>query len=472
MRRPDPAIVVPALVACAGVALLALWMSGSPGLALELRLPAESAAPSQAMAPAVDLRGFFARGEGAPAPLGADWPRFRGTNLDAVSAETVPLTRRWPADGPPAAWSVPVADGYAGPAVADGRLYLLDYDEQARADVLRCLSPTDGREIWRRGYHVYIESNHGWSRTTPAVSGGLVITLGPKCHVLCADAVTGEFRWGIDLVARYGATVPPWYTGQCPLIDRGRAILAPGGKALMVAVDARSGQTVWETPNPDGWAMTHSSIVPMELAGRRMYVYCADRGVVGADAETGVPLWRSTAWTVPMANAPSPVIVGDGRIFLSGGYGAGCGMFRVEQSGGAFALRELWRLPASKFGSEQHTPVLYGGRLFGVREDGQLVCLDLEGNVLWTSGRMHRFGDKGRGPYLAADGMLIVLSGEGELSLVEATGEAFRPLARAKVLPGREAWAPLALSGGRLIVRDNGVMKCLDLRASPAGGAP
>ena len=82
-----------------------------------------------------------------------------------------------------------------------------------------------------------VKRNHGMSRTVPAVTDKLVVAMGPKCHVVCLDAVTGELRWGLDLVRQYGATVPPWYAGQCPLIDNGAVILAPGGKdALLLAV--------------------------------------------------------------------------------------------------------------------------------------------------------------------------------------------------------------------------------------------
>jgi len=470
MRLLAIRLLPPLLVAGAGVLAMAAWLSAGPGVDLEPRLPgADSSADQQAGAEEVDIAGLFTPGPGLPADLPGLWPCFRGPDRNAVSTEQTALTRSLTDLPSRRMWSVPLGEGYAGPAVAGGRVYLLDYDQQADADTLRCLSLADGSEIWRRGYHVKVKRNHGMSRTVPAVGDGFVVTIGPKCHVMCAAADTGEFLWGIDLIRQYGATVPDWYTGQCPLIDEGKAVIAPGGSALMIAVDCATGRVVWETPNPNGWRMTHSSVMPMDLAGRRMYVYCASGGVVGVSAEDGHVLWQTGAWTVNMANIPSPVVVGDGRLFLTGGYGSGSMMVRVIEHSGQFAAEELFRLKPQQFGAEQQTPVLYEGHIFGLRQDGQLVCLDLDGNILWESGRTNRFGDNGRGPCLIADGMLLVLGSEGTLSLIEASAAGFHELSRADVLTHGEAWGPTALAGGRLLARDLVTMTCLDIRAEVPG---
>ena len=116
------------------------------------------------------------------------------------------------------------------------QLRLIPRHSVARADKLRCFALADGRELWSQSYPVEVKRNHGMSRTVPAVTKDYVVTLGPKCHVLCAHPVTGAVYWRIDLVGQYGAKVPPWYAGQCPLIDGDRVILAPGGSALLVAL--------------------------------------------------------------------------------------------------------------------------------------------------------------------------------------------------------------------------------------------
>jgi len=322
------------------------------------------------------------------------------------------------------------------------------------ADVARCLSLEDGMEIWSNSYRVLVPPNHGMSRTVPSVVDDCVITLGPKCDVVCWDAETGRARWVIDLVLEYGAEVPAWYAGQCPLIDEvtDRLILAPGGKALLMAVDYRTGEVVWESANPRGWVMTHSSIVPMELAGRRMYVYCAREGVVGVDAADGTILWDTTDWRISMATCPSPVPLGDGRVFFCGGYNAGALLLKIAPGAEGFRADTLRRFGPREFSSEQQTPVLYEGHLYGVRQsDKRLVCLDLQGNEVWNSGR-----DKfGAAPYMIADNVLLVMDDRGRLTMAEATPEAWRPLAHAQIFEeGVDSWGPMALVDGRLIVRD------------------
>ena len=262
------------------------------------------------------------------------------------------------------------------------------------------------------------------------------MSLGPKCQVVCWDADSGAARWLIDLVFDYEATVPPWYAGQCPLIDAAadRLILAPGGKALLLAVDYRSGKVLWESPNPHGWAMTHASIAPMELAGRRMYVYCGKGGVAGVSADDGSILWETADWQIATATCPSPVILGDGRVFLTGGYNAGSLMLQVERQGDRLAARTLFRLTPRQFSSEQQTPIFWNGCLYGVRQkDERLVCLDADGKELWHSGPA-KFGSA---PYLIADGLIYAMSDDGACLMAEATAAGYRPLAQGAGDPGR-----------------------------------
>jgi outer membrane protein assembly factor BamB len=430
----------------------------------------------EAMAESVSVpfRGRLVQADGVAADLPGAWPRFRGQGFDGISAETVPLARDWGAGELRTLWTVDVGEGYAGAAVLNGRVYLMDYDagggapESGRGatrrtgeDALRCLSLADGKEIWRYAYPIKIKRNHGMSRTGPAVTEKYAVALGPKCHVICLNAVTGELLWKLDLVKDYGTTVPPWYAGQCPLIDNGRAILAPGGdRVLMTAVDCRTGQVLWETPNPRGWNMTHSSVLPMALGGRRMYLYCGSGGVVGVAADDGRVLWENRDWKISIATIASPLILGDGRVFLTGGYNAGSMMLQVKEDGGEWSTEPLFRLKPDVFGATQHTPIYYDGHIYGVRPDGELVCLTPEGKLRWSSGAENRFG---LGPFMIAGGMIYAMNDEGLLSLAEATANGYKPLAQSQVLSGHDSWGPMALAGGRLIVRDMTRMVCLDV---------
>lgn len=329
------------------------------------------------------------------------------------------------------------------------------------ADTMRCLSLDDGREIWRNGYPVIVPWSHGRSRTIPAVIGKYVISIGPQCQTACWDAQTGKGLWLIDLVLDYGAIVPTWYTGQCPLIDEktDRLILAPAGKSLLIAVDYKTGKVLWESKNPHNWTMTHVSVVPMEFAGRRMYIYCGSGGVAGVAADTGEILWETTDWRVGTATCPSPVVVGDGKIFFCGGYNSGAMMLQLENNNGKIEPKTSYRLKPKQFSSEQQTPVLMDGYLYGIRQqDKQFVCLDLNGKEMWNSGR-DKFGSA---PYMIANGLIFVMNDDGLLTIAEATPKEYKPLSSATVIEnGYESWGPMAMAAGRLIVRDMTRMVCL-----------
>jgi outer membrane protein assembly factor BamB len=462
---PSALRFLPWVVALAAALAVGWWIAGGVRHApLGARVPAP---PPKVDGPSSksNLSGAFTQGPGKPSKLPGSWTGYRGAERSGTVAGGPPLTGAFPEAGPPAVWSIKIGFGYASPAVHEGRVYLLDYDFTAKADVVRCLSLDDGAEIWRRGYPVQAKINHGVSRTVPAVGGGCVVTLGPRCHVVCLDAVSGDFRWGIDLKREYGTVEPPWFAGQCPLIVDGKAILAPAGKdVLMMAVDLATGKPAWTTPNDLGWGMTHSSVQPATLAGRRQYVYCGSNGVVGVDAADGKVLWSTTAWKVSIANMPTPVACGEDRIFCAGGYKAGCAMLKVTMKDGAFAAEVLWRQPDSVFGSDQHTPVLWQGHLYGVIPNGQFACLDLDGKRLWTSGAANRFGI---GPYLIADGLAWIMNDTGVLTAARVSPAGFERLGRAKVLPGHESWGPLTLVGTRLLVRDFDTLTCLNVGAAP-----
>ncbi len=470
-------IGIPALVGLLGVAALGWWLWGEQhGEELEPRVPGVELAVQSEPGGAASLPTAPEDQADGPTPAAAarppassgsigtviqgQWPSFRGVNFDNISTETVPLSSSWGPQGPPVLWSVDLGEGYAGPAVSRSRVYVLDYDHAAQADTLRCFSLANGSQLWQNSYPVTVKRNHGMSRTVPAISGQYVVTLGPKCHVTCWDTDTGAIKWQTDLVQRYGATVPDWYAGQCLLIDGGRVIIATGGKALMIAVDLASGNEVWTTPNPRGWRMSHSSVAPITFKSRLMYVYCFKEGVAGVAASNGSLLWDTTEWRVSTATVPTPVPVAEGRMLLAGGYNAGSAMLQLSEDDGKLRSEIVYRLPANVFSSHQHTPIIYNGYIYGVIQDGQLVCLDPAGEQVWASGHARRFG---RGPYIMAQGRLYVLSDDGVLTLVEATPTGYKQLAQGKVLDGPDAWGPMALVGGRLLARDFTRMVCLDV---------
>jgi len=420
----------------------------------------------------VDIGENFIVFEGTPSEIQGSWPRFRGTDFDNISKENIPLIGNWDDAGPNILWSIDLGEGHAGPVISNGRVYIMDYDEEERADILRCFSLDDGQEIWRRGYRVYIKRNHGMSRTIPAIKDKYVVTMGPKCHVMCVDADSGAFLWGIDLEKEYHTEFPLWYTGQCALIDDSLAIIAVGGSALMIAIHCETGEKIWETPNANGWEMSHSSIMPFTIQGQKMFVYCAIGGMVGisAEGESAGEILFETNLVNHNVIAPSPVYLGDGKILVTVGYGGGSILLKVEEEMGQWIVESLQKYaPVEGLASEQQTPIYYMDRLYAIlpKDAGplrnQLVCYHPDDctKLLWSSGKSTRFG---LGPYMIADGKFFILSDDGVLTIAKATTREYSQLAQAKILDGHDAWGPMAIVNGLLLARDSRRLVCVDLR--------
>ncbi len=402
---------------------------------------------------------------------GADWPQFRGVNRDNIATETG-LYRTWPAGGPKVLWKTPVVEGYAGAAIKGGVIYLNDYDAAKKEHLVRAISLANGKDLWRWSYPVEIRPSHGITRTVPAVGSSLVFSLDPKCRFHALDAKTGKLVWQKNLVQEYKATIPGWYAGQNPLLDGDRVVLATGGDALVVAFNQATGKEVWRSPNPDKDVMSHVSLMPATIGGVRQYLYMTMNKVVGVAAEDGKILW-SIPFAIKMAACPSPVSIGDGRIFITSGYEAGSMMIQVQKGASGFTVRKLYDLTAMQFNSEVHTPVLFQNHLFAVgsKTRGRFTCLGLDGKVVWQSPVAS--GDPGAsrtfdlGGFLFADGMFFILDGKsGMLRLIEANTKQYKELASAQILSGEDVWGPMALSNGRLVIRDMNQMVCLQVGPS------
>jgi len=412
---------------------------------------------------------FYGTSEEIPGP---GWPRFRGSDLDNINKEHIPLTEKWNNIRDRILWKIDLGEGHAAPAVYDGRVYLLDYDENKKSDALRCFSLVTGKELWRRDYKVHLKRNHGRSRTIPAVNDKFVVTIGPKCQVMCVDRLTGELKWGIDLVKQYGTEVPFWYTGQCPLLQGDTLILAPGGKALLIGIDCKTGKTLWETPNPRQWKMSHSSVMTAVIQGQKMFVYFAIGGICGVSASgpsTGKMLWETSNFA-PAVVAPSPLVLDEGRILLTAGYGAGSALIQVKVNGGIWSVNMLQKFrPQEGVASEQQTPLFYKGMVYAILpkdaggERNQFVAVSpADGTkITMSSGKNERFG---LGPYVIADDKFFILNDDGEMTIARISSSGFTTLDKAKILDGQDAWGPIAVTGGYLLARDSKQLVCIDIR--------
>lgn len=406
------------------------------------------------------------------------WSRFRGTNFDNICTQNISLPDKWPKDGPKILWKVKLGEGHAAPAIRNGKVYLLDYDDENKDDVLRCFSIANGEELWRRWYKIKIKRNHGISRTIPAVNDDFVVTIGPKCQTMCVDSNSGDFLWGFDLAKDFGTKIPLWYTGQCPIIDKNIAIIAPAGKdILMMGVDCRSGKILWKTPNIKKMNMSHSSIMIMTIAGKRVYVYAAIGGIVAVSAEEGDLgdlLWSSEKWSHSVIS-PSPLYIGDDKIFLTAGYGGGSMVIKINAIKGdkgntidykVEVLQEI--TPKEGIACEQQTPIFIDDKIYSIlpKDSGllrqQFVAVNASDitKIVNKSGKNRKFG---LGPFIFIDNKFFILSDDGILSMMRTTGDGFLLLGKAKVLDGHDAWGPIAIAGSKMLLRDSKNMVCIDL---------
>jgi outer membrane protein assembly factor BamB len=466
--------VVIVLLILLGIASTGWWLLHDPVAKLQPSVPGmdTTAARAAEKREVVRIGESFSSFGTTPDLPGTNWQRFRGPDMDNISKERIPLIEKWGNIQERTLWKVNLGEGHAAPAVFAGRVYLLDYDELKKCDALRCFALATGKELWRRSYKVHLKRNHGLSRTIPAVNEKYVVTIGPKCQVMCVDRITGDLKWGIDLETEYGTEVPFWYTGQCPLLDGDTAVIAPGGRALVAGLDCRTGKPVWEVPNPHKWKMSHSSVMKATVEGKKMYIYFAIGGICGISSsgpDAGKELWEIAGFA-PAVVAPSPLVLEGGRILLTAGYGAGSAMIRVSRKGSGWSAEILQHYkPSEGISTEQQTPVFYKGTVFAIlpndaggRRNQFIAVSPTDGTkILMTSGKNERYG---LGPYIVADDKFFILDDDGELTIARASASGFTILDKARILVGQDAWGPVAITGGYLLARDSKQLVCLDIR--------
>lgn len=387
-----------------------------------------------------------------------DWPGFLGPRRDGISRERN-LASSWPAEGPRVLWKADVGEGYGGASIMAGRVYILDR-VPGKQDVYRAFDLTTGRELWRYAYDAPGQVSYPGSKSTPTADEARLYGVGPYGHFHCLDKSDGRVLWTKNLLSDYGSQTPRYGFSQAPLL-RGRAVIvAPQARQVGVtAFDRLTGEELWRS-GPIG-ELGYGSPFLTTLDGVEQIVMLSQDQVTGLDPDSGRILWtRPNAPCRRRVTDPTPL--GDGRFFLSGGYGAGSQMFRVQREGQAWKVVDLYH--TDKAGSQCQHVILSDGLLYLNSNDkrGGLMCLDPDGTIRWQTGTKPSFDI---GNVLLADGKLIALDGAtGVLRLVAADPAGYKELAAAKLLDGKNLWAPMALSDGKLLLRDHKEIKCVDLR--------
>ena len=390
-----------------------------------------------------------------------DWPSFQGPNGNSV-ADAKGLMKNWPEEGPRLEWSLPVGPGFAAAVVQAGMVYLLDR-KPGEQDILRCIELDTGTEAWRYTYDAMGNIDYAGSRTQPAVTDKHVFTAGPFGHVHCISKETQKPIWLRELTHEFDIGQPGWAFSQSPLLFRDVIILAPVAKdGGVVAYRQDNGKLAWKSKRLEG-QLGYTSPVLAKIAGVPQVVVATTAGLSGVDARDGTILWHNGDWTcgIPIS---SPLPIGDGLIFITGGYGAGAAMIEVRKHGQVFHAKT--RFKTDKCRGQIQPPVLHQGHLYLNGNDKAknigFLCMDLDGKVKWNTGTSPGFGWGGT---LLADDMLYVVDGNtGDLCMIHPDAGGYREAGRAHFLDGGEIWGYISLSNGKLLMRDQSKLVCVNVQ--------
>lgn len=396
--------------------------------------------------------------------IAEDWPQFRGPNRDGVSKEKG-LLQSWPENGPPLAWSIKgLGSGFSSVSVAKDRIYTLgNQDDKAkkrgRLTYLVALNRKDGSPVWTSE----VGPQGGSLGSTPTVDGDLIFALGQEGDLVCIDR-NGKRVWHRQLLNEFGGVKGPWNYCESPLVDGDRVIVTPGGRdSTMVALDKKTGKTIWECPiatkhNEAGY----SSVVVANVGGVKHYVQLFNGGLVGVSTQ-GKVLWTHEKLGGNTANVPTPIVIGD-TVFSSIGYGRGASLMKLKADGQSVSAEELYY--KSELTNKHGGVVQVGDYVYGDTDDsGHPFCAELKtGKVKWKR------KDQGDGQHSAAvtyaDGRLYFHYQNGYVALVKAVAADYEEVGgfRPAKLNG-ESWAHPVISDGRLYLREGDFLNCYDIRA-------
>jgi outer membrane protein assembly factor BamB len=398
----------------------------------------------------------------------ADWPQWRGVNRNGHSSEKG-LLKEWPTEGPKLLWQVnDLGRGYATPSVAGGRIYLMA-NQGLEDEFVIALSVADGKKVWSTKIgkvgNPDQKPNFPAARSTPTVDGAAVYALGSDGDLVCLESATGKLRWKKSLRADFGGLAPTWAYAESPLVDGDALVCVPGGSdATIVALDKRSGNTIWKSSVPGGGMAGYASVITDIVGGIKQYVAYLASGVVGVEAKTGRFLWKYEKTKGSMGMSMATPVASEGYVY-SGATRVGGGAVKLAVVEGAVTAEEAYfdpKLPTAIGGT-----VLVGPYLYGTSQ--AMMCVEFKtGQVKWTERGI------GAASLAYADGLLYLHGEGGDVALVEASPEAYRergrftpPNAPVHANQMEKSWAYPVIADGRLYIRDLDTLWCYDVRAVP-----
>ncbi|GAB4145900.1 MAG: PQQ-binding-like beta-propeller repeat protein [Planctomycetaceae bacterium] len=456
---------------------------------------------------------------------GEDWPRFLGTSGYGVSGEKTLLTK-WPKKGPRILWEKKIGGGYSAPSIRGNRLVL--HFREGKNSVVECMRADTGEKIWRYTYPSEDKLNdpYGYNngpRCSPLLTKNRCYTYGAEGQLRCLDLETGKKIWERDCVKDFNLIDPNtgrvnWFFGMgcTPILEGDRLIVLVGGQpnSGVVAFDANTGKTLWQAVGKNTWdgvetgsgkykwtgeeqIISYASPIAATFHGQRHVLFFGRQGLVSLnpkDGSTRFKYWfRSKSYE--SVNAARPLVIGD-KIFLTSAYKQGSALLQVNPDGKSYKL--LWRNRRNML-AHWSTPIHVNGYIYGFsgrhEREGSFRCVELKtGKVKWATNGFQgnlddltqdpmtgEIVDKKTGkpvpwPFLGRAskiqvGNYFVVLGErgGTLTLVKINPEKYEEITRVAYPQIRwPAWTAPVLSRGRLYIRDEDTLLCLDVLGTPS----
>lgn len=444
---------------------------------------------------------------------GEDWPWFLGPKHTGESTETG-LNLDWTKEAPRTLWKQEVGTGYSAPSVLGDRIVL--HHRVGNEEVISCRKTEDGSEVWKFAYESTFEDPYGYNngpRCSPVLTSERCYTLGAEGMLLCTAMKDGETLWQVDL--RKDFKLPEWFfgVGCSPVLDGDRLIVLVGGQpnSGVVAFNAADGKVLWQAVGEKTWSgvttsegkpyewtgdemvVSYSSPIIAEIHGQKHLLCLMRQGLVSLNPETGDENFKYwfRARVHESVNAARPIVVDD-QIFITAAYDVGSALLQVNKDGKGF--EEVWRDRRNML-AHWSTPIHVDGCIYGFsgrhENEGELRCIEIsDGKMAWSSvgydgpltglardrttgkivesatGKVIPYPFFGRGSLIRVGDKFIVLGERGTLSVVDVNKEKFVERGRYSLDEiNYPAWAAPVISNGRMYLRSEGWLVCVDLKA-------
>jgi outer membrane protein assembly factor BamB len=427
----------------------------------------------------------------SPSLVADDWIQWMGNRRDGRWTETGVVTEI-KEKGLPVVWRTKIGGGYAGPAVAGGRVFVTDFQTEnaefkndpgnrnARIGVERvlCLDSKTGKQLWKHEYpRSYKISYAAGPRATPTVDGDRVYVLGAEGDLLCLKSASGGLVWAKNLAEAFQSETPQWGHAAHPLVHGDLLFCLAGGKgSVVVALNKLTGQPVWQSLSASEMGYCPPSLV--RIADQEQLVVWHADAVCGLEPSSGKSLW-----TYPLApqykmSIAAPSLQGN-RMFACG-IGDTAEMFEFDEKG--IPSKTIWKgKPKQSVFSGNATALWIDQVIYGADcQSGQFVAVDAKnGNRLWetfdlTTGVPDRRASHGTAFIVQNGDTSYLLAETGELIIAKLSSTGFEIKGRMKVLEptgecfGRAVvWSHPAFADKCLFARNDSEIVCVNLSAEP-----